>query len=137
MDMAIGRRYLNLLLDRCFFQNPSTAEEDSWYSNWDNREEQCITVENDIYEMAIYIGEKEENCLLKAVRDLQNFPTIHNHADCKRISLLQNDDIQNLPSELPCPKLVSLILSSDSIEEVPSGFLVSLTSLKVLKLGLI
>jgi hypothetical protein len=28
--------------------------------------------------MAIYIGEKEENCLFKASQRLHNFPTIHN-----------------------------------------------------------
>jgi len=52
----------------------------------------------------------------------------------KRISVRRNF-IKNLPAEFPCPKLVSLMLSiDDSIEEVPPGFLVSLTSLKVLHL---
>jgi Leucine-rich repeat (LRR) protein len=48
---------------------------------------------------------------------------------------IHNNDIKSLPAEFPCPKLASLILSlHQSIEELPSRFLVSLASLKVLHL---
>ena len=66
-------------------------------------------------------------------QELQNFPEIHNE-DCKRISLCKNY-IENLPTEFTGPKLVSLFLAENEIKELPSGFLVSLTSLKVLDLA--
>lgn len=109
MDMAIGQNYVNLLVDRCFFQNATSDQRNM--NAWVNPEHQWIGVYHVVREMAIYVGEKEENCLLKAGQRLQFFPTIHNHEDCKRISLHKND-IKNLPTELPCPKLVTLMLSN-------------------------
>jgi disease resistance protein RPS2 len=126
MDMAIGRSYVNLLVDHCFFQNAT----DEALVNV-SEVVQHTRVHHVIHDMAIYIGE-EENCLFKAGQGLQDFPTIHN--DYKRISL-RNNDIKSLPAEFPCSKLVSLFLSLDySIKELPSRFLVSLESLKVLHL---
>ena len=63
-------------------------------------------------DVAIYIdmGDEEENCVFKVGQQLQNFlENLHNE-DCKRISL-RNNDIENLPIEFTCPKLVSLLLA--------------------------
>lgn len=128
MDMAIGRSYVNLLADRCFFQNAAPEAHILQLPEYIS-----IRVHHVVREMAIYVGEEEENCLFKAGEGLKIFPEIQNE-DCKRISVLKNG-ITNLPNELQCPKLVSLMLSVDnSIEEIPPGFVASLTSLKVLRL---
>jgi hypothetical protein len=88
-----------------------------------------------IHYMEIYIGENEENCLLRAGQSLQHFPGIPSSDDCKRISILGND-IKSLPEkELRCPKLVSLNLGvKERLKEILEEFLLNLTSLRVLEL---
>lgn len=70
MSMAIRQSYVNLLLDRCLFQN-ATADKGIMFA-WLNPEHPCIRVHHVVGEMAIYIGEKE-NCLLMAGQRLQIF----------------------------------------------------------------
>jgi len=90
MDMVVGRNYVNILVDRCLFQNAINEDIDNV---WELQRKQCIRVQRFIREMVIYIGEKEENCVFRARR--QNFPEIHNEY-CK-ISVFHND-IENLPT---------------------------------------
>jgi len=94
MDMAIGRNYVNLLVDRCFLQNAINEQEDEV---WDHLKYQSIRFEDGIHEMVIYIGEKEENCVFKTGQQLSIFPEIHNE-ECKRISI-RDREIRNLPTE--------------------------------------
>lgn len=128
IDVATGHSYANLLVDRCLFQNIGNKKAKNVWTP------QSIRVRDAIRDVAIYIGEEIENCVFKASQHLQNFPENLHNEDCKRISLYDND-IENLPTEFTCPKLVSLILSRNRIKDVPSRFLVSLTSLKVLDLS--
>jgi disease resistance protein RPS2 len=132
MDMAIGFSYVNLLLDRRLFQN-APLERSGELKSVREYLQQHIKVHVAIRRMAINIGEEEENCVFKACQELENFPEIQNE-NCKRISV-QGNYIKNLPTEFTCPKLVSLFLTTTFISVVPSEFLVSLPSLKVLILA--
>lgn len=89
-----------------------------------------------VRDMVIYIGERYENCLLRAGQMLQQFPEAEIKKDCKRISVYDND-IRSLPTrELRCPDLVSLILAKNlRLTELPEAFLRDLTSLRVLDLS--
>lgn len=89
-----------------------------------------------VRDMAIFIGERYENCLLRAGQTLQHFPEIEIKQDWKRISVYGND-IESLPErELRCSEIVSLILTGNRrLREVPEAFLHNLTSLRVLDLS--
>lgn len=120
-----GHRYVKILEDRCLFQV--------------KHQENLITVHDAVRDMAIYIGETEENCVFRAGQMLQQFPEIV--IDCKRISVLGNG-IKSLPTqELRCQKLVTLFLGKlelkeiPELNEIPEAFLQGLTSLKVLDLS--
>jgi Leucine-rich repeat (LRR) protein len=86
--------------------------------------------------MAIYIGENEENCVLRAGQSLQHFPDIPASDNCRRISVMGND-IKSLPAkELRCPNLVSLAMGENmGLKEIPEAFFLNLTSLRVLAIN--
>jgi hypothetical protein len=71
--------------------------------------------------MAIYISKIDENCLLMASQNLQNFPQIDDE-DHKRISFVSNY-INYLPKKFRCLKHVSFMLKSNLIKEASSGLL--------------
>ena len=100
--------YVKLLENHCLFQVVKVINE------------LLIVVHNVINDMAIYIGENEENCVLRAGQSLQHFPNIPASHNCKRISVCAND-ITLLPAkDLRCPKLVSLSLGRNSyLKEIP------------------
>lgn len=119
--MKMGYNYVKLLEKRCLFQMKGDV----------------ITVHNVVRSMAICLGENEENCVFMAGRQLQYFPHIQNHEDCKRLSVYDNN-LKSLPTkELRCPKLVSLFLGkNEELKEIPERFLLGFTSLRVLELGI-
>ena len=96
-------------------------------------EEGVISVHDVLHDMAIYIGENEENCVLRARQSLQHFPHIPGSENCRRISVLGNN-IKALPAkELRCPNLVALYLGeNEGLQEILEEFLLDLTSLRVL-----
>ena len=118
--------YVNLLENRCLFQVVKVINE------------LHIVVHDVIHDMAIYIGENEENCVLRTGQSLQHFPNIQASDNCKQISVCGND-IKSLPAkDLRCPKLVSLSLARNSyLKEIPEAFLLNFTSLRVLDLWLL
>lgn len=68
MDTAIGHKYFKLMVDRCLFQR---VEQSTGFWNWNRtRVDECI------HDMAVYIGQKEENCLFMANQNQRNFPEL-------------------------------------------------------------
>jgi len=136
MDMDLGRSYVKLLIDRGLFQNVSFEKRISKGNNkkpvkvWKGS---YITVHDVICDMAIYVGEKD-NFLCRAGQQLEDFPHIQTQ-DWERMSLFSNQ-IENLPKDFICPKLVSLFLSENPfICSIPDTFLINLNSLRVLDLS--
>eukprot|EP01018_Ginkgo_biloba_P006708 Gb_15875 [translate_table: standard] len=92
---------------------------------------------NDVLrDLAVYTGQKEENCLFRAGQGLKKFPSEEEKTRaCKRIFLLSND-IESLPKSFKCPDLVTLVLAENRyLREISDSFLLNLTSLKVLDLS--
>lgn len=118
--------YIKLLEDRCLFKVDLCTR--------------CkifnLRSHDVVRDMVIYIGERYENCLLRAGRMLHQFPDTEIKKDCKRISVYEND-IRSLPSrEVISPELVSLIFTRNlGLTEIPEAFLRNLTSLRVLDLS--
>ena len=119
-----GYSYVKLLENRCLLRVVKVINE-------------LRNVLHDVIrDMAIHIGENEENCVLRAGQSLQHFPNIPASNNYKQISVCGND-IRLLPAkDLRCPKLVSLFLSRNSyLKEIPEAFLLNFTSsLRVLDL---
>eukprot|EP00253_Pinus_taeda_P007318 PITA_07318 len=69
-------------------------------------------------------------------QNLQKFPGAEKGINnCKRIALGHNN-ISVLPTDFRCPNLLTLMLQyNQSLREVPDGFLINLTSLRVLDLS--
>eukprot|EP01018_Ginkgo_biloba_P006690 Gb_18201 [translate_table: standard] len=124
-----GRRYLQLLIDRCLLESTSRDDFRRGFVP-------CIKMHDVLRDLAIYIGEKEENCLFRAGQKLKKFPSEEEETRaCKRISLLCND-IESLPQSFTCPGLVSLVIAENSyLREILDSFLLNLTSLKALDLS--
>ena len=117
--LKTGESYVKLLENRCLFQVKGDV----------------ITVHDVVHDMAIYIGENEENCVLRASQSLQHFPDIPASDNCRRISVSCND-IKSLPTELRCPNLVSLFMGENmGLKEIPEAFFLNLTSLRVLNIS--
>ena len=117
--LKTGESYVKLLENRCLFQVKGDV----------------ITVHDVVHDMAIYIGENEENCVLRAGQSLQHFPDIPASDNCRRISVMGND-IKSLPAELRCPNLVSLFMGDNmGLKEIPEAFFLNLTSLRVLAIS--
>lgn len=114
-----GHRYVRLLLDRCLLNGGLTD----------------VYVHDVIRDMGIYIGEKEDNYVFRAGQRLRHFPDMEALADCKRLTV-RNNNITTLPTqEFRCPKLVSLLLGGNrGLTRIPEDFFLSFTSLRVLDL---
>jgi len=116
-----GQEYMDILVDRCLIE----------YVDMEKHE---IKVPHVLRDMAIYIGQREDNWLCEACQHLKIFPSEEEIRGCKRISLF-NNEISDLPIDLKCPTLVSLVLAqSRELKEIPKRFLVNFMSLKVLDL---
>ena len=113
--LKTGESYVKLLENRCLFQVKGGV----------------ISVHDVVHDMAIYIGENEENCVLRAGQSLKHFPDIPASDNCRRISVMGND-IKSLPAELRCPNLVSLLMGvNEGLKEIPEAFFIN-PSLRVL-----
>nr|ABR18473.1 unknown [Picea sitchensis] len=122
--MDTGLRYVQLLVERCLFQKV-----------YDENGVEYLRVHDVVHDLAMYIGEKEEQCLFRTRQNLQKFPAEKEIGNCKRIAIGYNN-ISVLPTEFICPNLLTLTLQyNQSLREVPNGFLVNLTSLRVLDLS--
>jgi hypothetical protein len=62
-----GDSYVKLLENRCLFEVKGGM----------------IIFHNVVHDMEIYIGENEENCVLRACQSLQNFPDIPASYNCR------------------------------------------------------
>lgn len=122
--METAKSYINLLVDRCLFEVAHFPQGIVFLKTHDV-----------LRDMAIFIGEKEENCLFRAGQMHEQFP-LEIREDCQRISLYDNN-VTHLPAEgLKCRKLVSLILRGNKgLEKIPEAFLASFPCLKVLDLS--
>lgn len=121
--MDAGRKYIDLLVDRCLFE-------------YVDAEKEKIKTHHVLRDMAIHIGQGEEKCLFLSGQHLQHFPSEEETSDRKRISVSYNE-ISVLPTDLKeCPTLVTLLLGGNrKLEEIPDRFWVSFMSLKVLDLS--
>jgi disease resistance protein RPS2 len=120
--MDVGREYINVLVDRCLIQ-------------YVDAEKEAIKVHDVLRDMAIYVGQKEENWLFLSGQHLQHFPSEEETRDRKRISVNDNE-ISDLPPDFKCPTLVSLVLAENrQLKEIPESFLGNVMSLKVLDLS--
>ncbi|GAY69074.1 hypothetical protein CUMW_269220 [Citrus unshiu] len=91
-----------------------------------------------IHDMALWIAneieeEEEEKFLVRAGVGLTDAPKIEEWEGVKRISLMQNK-IRSLPQIPTCPRLQTLLLEYNHIEEITESFFQSLPSLRVLSL---
>ena len=120
--MDTGREYVKLLVDRCLFEDV--------YGDMSR-----IKAHDIVRDMAIYIAENEEKCFFPTSQHLQKFPVEKGMENAKRIAI-GNNAIPFLPTDLTCPSLLSLLLPQyESLTEVPNGFFVNLTSLRVLDMS--
>lgn len=118
--LKTAESYVKLLEHRCLFQVGNGV----------------ISVHDVVRDMAIYIGENEESCVLRAGQSLQHFPDIKDPHNCKRISVSENNLTSLSATNLRCPKLVSLLLDgSYELKEIPEAFLLNFPSLRVLDLS--
>eukprot|EP01018_Ginkgo_biloba_P026275 Gb_08717 [translate_table: standard] len=122
----LGRTLLDILIDRCLVEVSAIT--------WDGQIRLC-KMHDVIRDLAIYIAQKEERCLFRAGQNVKNFPLLEESVEYTRISLMCSD-IDSLPEGFVCPTLLTLVLAdNEQLLEIPSDFLDSFTSLKVLDLG--
>ena len=88
MDMAIGHKYLKILVDLCLFQIVK-EKKDLW-----PRYYLSVHFHPVICDMATYVGQKEDNCIFMACQNLRFFLEVHDK-NCRRVSLA-NNYIENL-----------------------------------------
>ena len=74
--------------------------------------EKGVKVHDVLRDLAIDIGRSEENWFFGTAHHLQDFPSEDKIRDCKKISVGRND-IQDLPTDLICSNLVSLVLANN------------------------
>lgn len=135
MDMDLGRTCVENLIERSLFQDVSFKRQSKYnveipVNVWKGR---YIKVHDVIRDMAIHVG-KQQNFLCRADQQLEDFPHSRTQ-ECERISLVRNQ-IEKLPDEFKCPKLVSLFLSENPLSSsVLESFLFNLHSLRVLDLS--
>lgn len=117
--LKTGESYVKLLENRCLLQVEGGG----------------FNVHDVVRDMAIYIGENEENCVMRAGQSLQHFPDIKDPHNCKRISVSGNDFTSLSAAELKCPKLVCLLLERNyQLKDIPQAFFLNFPSLRVLDL---
>eukprot|EP00253_Pinus_taeda_P009811 PITA_09811 len=130
--MDTAHSYVKLLADRSLFQLRAVGGSSYWSLTFG--------VHDVVRDMAIYVGEKEENFVSSAGQHCPDidalFPDIETRHNCRRLSLF-GSNITSLPDmELRCPKLVSLFLPLNlELKEIPEAFLLNLVFLRVLCLS--
>ncbi|GLJ10740.1 hypothetical protein SUGI_0134130 [Cryptomeria japonica] len=92
-----------------------------------------VKIHDVLRDMAVHVAEVDQNILFRAGQSLTEFPKSAS-ATSVRISLMHNR-IRILPESVNCEKLVTLLLSWNTFEEVPESFLEKLNMLKVLDLS--
>ncbi|GLJ21064.1 hypothetical protein SUGI_0384900 [Cryptomeria japonica] len=118
---------LKILVDRCFVD--VEVKEENGIDSWK------VKIHDLLRDMVVHIAEIDQNSLFLAGQSLTWFPfSALENVQWVRISLMHNR-IRSLPDEIYCRNLVTLLLNSTTIDEVPERFLEYLYMLKVLDLS--
>ncbi|GLJ10733.1 hypothetical protein SUGI_0134040 [Cryptomeria japonica] len=117
--------FLKNLANRCLVEVEVT-EENGYHIR-------KVKIHDVLRDMAVHVAEVDQNILFRARQSLTEFPKSA-RATSVRISVMHNR-IRILPESVDCVKLVALLLSWNTVEEVPEGFLEKLNMLKVLGLS--
>ncbi|XP_059075787.1 probable disease resistance protein At5g63020 isoform X2 [Cryptomeria japonica] len=117
--------FLKILADRCLID--IEVKEENGLDIWK------LKIHDLLRGMAIRVAEIDHNSSFRAGQSLTWFPSFA-RAISVRISVMHNR-ITCLPENFDCTKLVTLLLSWNTIEEVPEGFLEYLYMLTVLDLS--
>ncbi|GLJ21025.1 hypothetical protein SUGI_0384180 [Cryptomeria japonica] len=119
--------FLKILVDRCLVD--IEVKEENGLDIWK------VKIHDLLRDMAMHVAEIDQNSLFCAGQSLEQFPySAFASPQWVRISLMHNR-ISFLPGEFYCRKLVTLLLNSNTIQEVPEGFPEKLKKLKVLDLS--
>jgi disease resistance protein RPS2 len=136
--MDVGRQYIDALVGRCLIEYVGVKKimirlgKIGWV---DRVEKEVIKVHDVLRDTAIYIGERDEHWVFASGQHLQNFPREEVTRNCKRLSVGHND-IEELPTDLECTELLSLILANcPKLRKVPAASFLNIMSLKVLDLS--
>ncbi|GLJ10744.1 hypothetical protein SUGI_0134170 [Cryptomeria japonica] len=117
--------FLKILADRCLVE--IEVKEENGLDIWK------VKIHDVLRDMAVQIAEVDRNILFRAGQSLTGIPDSA-RATSVRISLMHNH-IRYLPQNFQCTELVTLLLSWNTVEEIPEGFLEKLNMLKVLDLS--
>ncbi|GLJ10747.1 hypothetical protein SUGI_0134210 [Cryptomeria japonica] len=117
--------FLKVLEDRCLVEIVVKEENDFDICK--------LKIHDVLKDMAVHIAEVDQNTLFHAGQSLKEFP-MSASATSVRISLVHNY-IKLLPGTFDYMKLEALLLSWNTVEVVPEGFLEKLNMLKVLDLS--
>ena len=122
-DFNDGCEFINDLLHACLLEEEGDDH---------------VKMHDMIGEMSLWIActvEKEkESFLVRAGVKLTEAPKVQEWEGAKRVSLMDNRILRLL--EIPtCPRLITLLLYENWIEEITDGFFQSMSSLRVLALG--
>lgn len=135
-DMQLGHSYVELLIDRGLFQSVNPEKQgmgilvNKPVNVWKKR---FITVHDVIRDVAINIGEQQNNYLCRAGLGLRAFP--HRPQHRQRVSVRCNQ-IESVREHHLYKRLVSLILSTNPLTcDVQGSFLNNLKSLRILDLS--
>lgn len=127
--MDAARQCIDELVRRCLVERVEYIVDEDYHSV------EYLKIHEIFHDMAIDIGQKEENCLFAAGQQLQNFPTEKVSRNCRRISVGYNA-IHDLPNDLRCSELGSLVLASNvRLQKVPEEIFSNALSLQVLDLS--
>eukprot|EP00253_Pinus_taeda_P001156 PITA_01156 len=133
-----GRQYVDALVSRCLIEYVGLKS--IWVSTGEDIEtnvyREVIRVHDVLRDMAIYIGERDEDWVFASAQHLQQFPRGEVTRNCKRLSVSHND-IEELPTDLECTtELLCLVLANcNKLTKVPAESFSNITSLKVLDLS--
>ncbi|GLJ21076.1 hypothetical protein SUGI_0385120 [Cryptomeria japonica] len=118
---------LKILVDRCLVD--VEVKEENGIHSWK------VKIHDLLRDMVVHVAEIDQNSLFLGGQSLTWFPSsAHKNVHWVRISLMHNR-IRCLPDKFYCRNLVTLLLNSNTIEEVPEGFLQHQGMLKVLDLS--
>ncbi|ESR41028.1 Disease resistance protein SUMM2 [Citrus sinensis] len=122
-DFDDGWEFINDLLHACLLEE----EGDDHVKMHDMIREMSLWV-------ACTIEKEKENYLVRTGFRLTEAPAVEEWEGAKRISLRGNrfDSLSEIPTS---PRLITLLLIANSIDEITDGFFQSMSSLRVLSLG--
>ncbi|GLJ40945.1 hypothetical protein SUGI_0847160 [Cryptomeria japonica] len=119
--------FLKILADRCLVD--IEVKEENGHDIWK------VKIHDLLRDMAVHIAEIDQKSLFRAGQSLTEFRySLFANPQWVRISLIHKR-ISFLPDKFVCRKLMTLLLNSNTIEEVPEGFLDKLDMLMVLDLS--